>query len=486
MRDLFVSHSSKDTLLANQIVAALEANGVSCWVAPRDVRTGAEYQAEILRGLRESNGVLFLHSRHATESRHVTREIALADETGKPIYPVKLTNDPISGSLEYTLASRQWIDFAANPDGALARIIADLPEQRALRVRTWNWNIPEEDRKKLGRRAMMGIVTFAALGAVIFFGFNFYRGYASLRECDLGAASEYELEPHAGAGVPFGMIDPATAIPACREAVMRNPSSGRAAYQLYRALSSNGYAEAAGAAKQSARALGHLEAVLIEPINQNNSDPAAENFDPAAEPTLSPEGTAAYQHVAAAARNDPRAMALLAKSLLAFRYGVTPRIGESLVALLQPWQPEEALSAARRGEYGLQAVDAVANSTDSIPDGAHRYLVTAVAYRLRQQAADMQFAPALHEIDIRASAALGYAPSRYAQAAADYAQEQAVGQSNIATLAASMQTLAEEGYRPAMIFMAKLHMGIEGHPIDYLEAQRWLDRAGPIVVGEEP
>jgi hypothetical protein len=61
-----------------------------------------------------------------------------------------------------------------------------------------------------------------------------------------------------------------------------------------------------------------------------------------------------------------------------------------------------------------------------------------------------------------------------------------VGQSNIATLAASMQTLAEEGYRPAMIFMAKLHMGIEGHPIDYLEAQRWLDRAGPIVVGEEP
>ncbi len=34
--EVFISHSSKDKLTADALCHALEQNGVSCWIAPRD------------------------------------------------------------------------------------------------------------------------------------------------------------------------------------------------------------------------------------------------------------------------------------------------------------------------------------------------------------------------------------------------------------------------------------------------------------------
>lgn len=42
----FISHASADREAANAIAASLEAKGLTCWIAPRDVRPGAEYPAE--------------------------------------------------------------------------------------------------------------------------------------------------------------------------------------------------------------------------------------------------------------------------------------------------------------------------------------------------------------------------------------------------------------------------------------------------------
>jgi hypothetical protein len=41
--DVFISHSSKDKLTADAICHSLEQNGIRCWIAPRDVRAGANY-----------------------------------------------------------------------------------------------------------------------------------------------------------------------------------------------------------------------------------------------------------------------------------------------------------------------------------------------------------------------------------------------------------------------------------------------------------
>jgi hypothetical protein len=57
--------------------------------------------------------------------------------------------------------------------------------------------------------------------------------------CDRYAGSEFDAQ-NLTAGVPFDRIDPKTAIPACLEAIAKNPDSARLNFQLGRAYSANG------------------------------------------------------------------------------------------------------------------------------------------------------------------------------------------------------------------------------------------------------
>jgi hypothetical protein len=49
--DVFISYSTKDKLAADATCAALEAAGVRCWIAPRDIMPGAEWGAAIVKAL---------------------------------------------------------------------------------------------------------------------------------------------------------------------------------------------------------------------------------------------------------------------------------------------------------------------------------------------------------------------------------------------------------------------------------------------------
>jgi len=54
----FVSHSSKDKLVANAICARLENQGIRCWIAPRDVDPGRDYSDQIAEALENSATIL--------------------------------------------------------------------------------------------------------------------------------------------------------------------------------------------------------------------------------------------------------------------------------------------------------------------------------------------------------------------------------------------------------------------------------------------
>ena len=40
---MFISYSSQDAEVAERVVASLEARGLRCWIAPRDVAPGVPY-----------------------------------------------------------------------------------------------------------------------------------------------------------------------------------------------------------------------------------------------------------------------------------------------------------------------------------------------------------------------------------------------------------------------------------------------------------
>jgi hypothetical protein len=49
--DVFVSHSTRDKAAADAVCAALEAGGLRCGIAPRDIKAGENWATSILRGI---------------------------------------------------------------------------------------------------------------------------------------------------------------------------------------------------------------------------------------------------------------------------------------------------------------------------------------------------------------------------------------------------------------------------------------------------
>ena len=48
---VFVSYASQDSAVAEGLCAALERDGIACWIAPRDVRPGDFYADAIVQAI---------------------------------------------------------------------------------------------------------------------------------------------------------------------------------------------------------------------------------------------------------------------------------------------------------------------------------------------------------------------------------------------------------------------------------------------------
>jgi formylglycine-generating enzyme required for sulfatase activity len=121
-RDLFISHSSSDAGTANDLVTDFERHGISCWIAPRDIPLGSGYHREIVNAIAQCRAMLLLFSVTANESDHVLREVELAAQGRKPIYPLRLDGVEPAGGLKYMLANMQWVERRALGDRLTATI----------------------------------------------------------------------------------------------------------------------------------------------------------------------------------------------------------------------------------------------------------------------------------------------------------------------------------------------------------------------------
>jgi adenylate cyclase len=122
-RIVFVSYASPDAEVAKQICQFLESHGVSCWMAPRDVKPGAVYADAIVRAINEANSLVLVLSANATASAHVGREVERAASKRKHIVAFRVDGAPLSPELEYFLSRSQWIDVPAlGMAGALVKL----------------------------------------------------------------------------------------------------------------------------------------------------------------------------------------------------------------------------------------------------------------------------------------------------------------------------------------------------------------------------
>lgn len=126
----FISHHSGQHDTARAIKSALERAGMSGWLAPDDINPGVTFDEAIMAQIGRSDFVILLLCEGSDRSRHVKRELMIAEEAGKPIYPVRL--EPIAPQgLAYWLKDYQWIDWFDRDPASADRLIAAITRRSA-------------------------------------------------------------------------------------------------------------------------------------------------------------------------------------------------------------------------------------------------------------------------------------------------------------------------------------------------------------------
>lgn len=106
----FISYSSKDREVADDLCEKLENGGIKAWYAPRDVISG-DYSGAIVSAITECSHFIVLLSRNSLRSHHVLNEVDLAFkelDRGIRFLTVKIDEEEPGPSFRYYLSSLHW------------------------------------------------------------------------------------------------------------------------------------------------------------------------------------------------------------------------------------------------------------------------------------------------------------------------------------------------------------------------------------------
>jgi len=176
-RDVFVSYASQDAAVANSVVEGLEQHGIRCWIAPRDVKPGAQYADAIVRAINEAKTLVLVLSQSAVGSSHVGREIERAASKHKQVIALRIDSAPLTPALEYFLSESQWIDVPAlGMPAALSRLSQSIG--KASTPDAIGTGPSAADPVVLTGRRTSGVSTRVVVAAVVLVGVTIAVGVA--------------------------------------------------------------------------------------------------------------------------------------------------------------------------------------------------------------------------------------------------------------------------------------------------------------------
>ena len=123
---MFISHSTRDKTAADAACAALEAAGIRCWIAPRDITPGAEWGEAIIEAINQCRVMVLIFSTNANELSQIRREVERAVSKGTPIIPLRIEDIAPARSFEYFIGNVHWLDAMTPPLEAHLRRLVEL------------------------------------------------------------------------------------------------------------------------------------------------------------------------------------------------------------------------------------------------------------------------------------------------------------------------------------------------------------------------
>ncbi len=169
--DAFISYASGDKATAEATCAKLEASGIRCWIAPRDILPGVAWGAAIVEAIDNCRVMVLVFSAKANELRQIRNEIARAVDRGVPVVPLRIEDIVPTQSLAYYMAALHWLDALTPPlEAHLERLAESIkallqldaagpgqtPAQMPPRAAAGAVSTPAVARAPAGRRAPVG------------------------------------------------------------------------------------------------------------------------------------------------------------------------------------------------------------------------------------------------------------------------------------------------------------------------------------------
>lgn len=107
MKEIFISYSTIDSAQAETVRNVLEKNGISCWMAPRDIPGGSNYTSVIPPAIRNCKVFVLILSKNAQSSHWVLKELDAAVNNGKVILPFMLEDCILNDEFNFLLTGAQ-------------------------------------------------------------------------------------------------------------------------------------------------------------------------------------------------------------------------------------------------------------------------------------------------------------------------------------------------------------------------------------------
>jgi hypothetical protein len=113
--NVFISYSQPDRECAFEMVGQLEAWGIRCWIAPRDITPASDWAAEIIDAISSARAMILVLSASSNDSPQVRREVERAVHKQLIILPFRIEDVQPSKSLEFFLSTQHWMNAFPPP-----------------------------------------------------------------------------------------------------------------------------------------------------------------------------------------------------------------------------------------------------------------------------------------------------------------------------------------------------------------------------------
>jgi len=197
--DVFVSYSTKDKVVADTIVSALEQNQIRCWYAPRDIQPSDDWGNAITEAIEACRVFLVIFSENANRSQRVLDEVNLAISQQDVILPFRIENLEPKGAMKLHLSSRHWLDaYEPSWETHIKQLVMTVSNNLEKRLAEADVKVAEAQPekaagKKTARNVMIGIAATAVVAVLAWQGYAYFssdRPQGMMAEAEAAATEE--------------------------------------------------------------------------------------------------------------------------------------------------------------------------------------------------------------------------------------------------------------------------------------------------------